>query len=1184
MHTLKTLIAALLLSSIAFAQSHEWRCNDGGGLVVKDVRTPAVNLTIQDAKTVAWGKDATHGSFLKFTGGAATAPAEQLLYPDGIQLEIRFAADLKAGKEWLPLVTCGDSFQSGYSVWVRNNGQLLIAFPGTGKTSYKYVHDAGIRHQQEHHLFVKRGKGVVQVWLDGRRVASYLNDGKCTSVPGEPFRLGSSAKWKYYGDIYSVHIGPFVKPGPPPAPPKPQAPAAENRQLSQGLIDWQCKDGTGSRLVKDSGPDRIHLTIADPATVTWAREDDRGFFLNFAGGTATAPTTKLLFPEGLQLEIHFAADLKAGKEWLPLVTCGDGFQSGYSAWVRKNGELLVAFPGCKPANKYLKAGIEHLRDTRLRITRGDGKVQVLLDGKEIASYACTGKGTFIPGEPFHLGSSAKWKFHGNIYSVKLRGYEKGMFAVQDRQKTELLYCDILERKDIQDPEGTVVITDFSKFSPRPPEGVNWRIGEWLFRRCAMFPAPALGVLHCSSNPDTQSISYTPALPGKYDVYLGLRATYQATDLMLSLPGVDGRIRVQILPVDRAAKAHPNTEVLVARDVDLSQGAIAFHPGGAMYVGYIKCIPAASRRKTDYPQWKSVTVTRETRTYRQLTDEKVAARIASGYFIEKHYVDDKPAPAPGPSAKRLGCIVNAHDWMDLLFENAVPAKAPEAVQLKVAAAPGEYEPACLAVYGLEDLARVSLTGGEELSKVGIASTVTVVRMLPKRTTNIYGPSEFMHSPQYLERTQETQVPRGASKQFWLTFQVGENVRPGDYRDSFTLKTPKGTQQIPVTVTVRPFKLDPLRRELIMVFGSKYEQSEMARQMAEHGCNTLQMYIGRDLDDNLAASHGAKTVEALRPFGLKALVVNTQELTEKCYGTPGGDERFIQGIRRLLDYAAAHDWPQIYFYPYDEVLSNPRNLKAFMWETEQLKKAGAKIIASHIWYKTTRAFKQEAETASQRTDVFMNRFNTRRFWYVDSWEEMLERCLKEGKGLVSYNIDNAIISAQPAMKRFANGWFFRTIGNGALGQFTFHYCKFNGSPYTDLDGDGESVDWRYDYPAGPGHKGGFAIDFEAIREGVDDLKYITTLENRIAAARRQGRSREADAAEKVLKGLAASFDLGPNFTRQSVYLDSHYEKSWQKDGKRYCSGRYNLPNGWAFEDYHNARETIAAEIVKLDQVLK
>ena len=953
--------------------------------------------------------------------------------------------------------------------------------------------------------------------------------------------------------------------------------------------DWRIKDGTGSLVLKDSSPDKIDLKIATPDTVTWAREDDRSFFLNFAGGQVTGPAEKLLFPEGLVLEVDFSPDLKSGKEWLPLVTCGNTFQSGYSVWVRKNGTLLVCFPGTGKWYVPIKAGLKNLVDYNLKIIRGENRCVVLLDGKVVADYVSRGKVKNTPGEPFRLGSTPKWKFYGNIYRVRITPFRKGAFKLEKKIEKKLSGNEIVEITDVPDPEGTVVVTDFDKFEPAPTDARNFWSGKWLFRRSGMFPAPSKGVLHCCDNPDGDDIVCTPKLKGKYDVYLGLRATYNETDLMVSLPGLAEKLRVRILPVEISHGKHANTEVLLARDVQMDGGKIVFHPGGFMYLGYIKFIPSANRRKKDYPKWECVSVTPEKRTYRQIWDQTINSLIAKRYYIERKFVDDKKPPVPSAASEKLGCIVTPHDWMDLLFENAVPAKDPGKVVLKAKAAPDEFEPACLAVYGLRDLDKVSLSGGEDLAKAGITSEITVVRSLPKRTTNIYGPSEFIMGPQYLERTQETSLKKGASKLFWITLKVGKDVKPGTYKGSFTLKTPAGEREIPAAVTVRPLKLDPVLRETIAIAGNNYEHTpNRPKYLADHGCNGLGLDIDRDFRRtakgiDVEHSVAVKVIEYMKKHGLNMIRINLHGLSVDCF-RKGNDELFRQSLKDIMAYAAKHDWPPVYFYTMDEVLSNPHSLKAAQWEMENIKAVGGRIMSSHIWYKTTRKFQKEAETMSEKIDLFHNRFSTRKLWYVDSWEEMMARCKKEGKKLSSYNIDNAILFAQPAMKRFSSGWFFRTLGRDAHQQWHFHWHKTNRSPYTDLDGKGECVDWCYDYPAGRGHKGGFPIDFEGVREGVDDLRYITTLENRIAEAKKKGLADAAAEGEKVLTDLKKSFDFGKNFVKNSVFLDSHFEKSWEgENGDRFCSGRYNLPNGWRFEDYHKAREKIASEIIKLDKAM-
>jgi len=953
--------------------------------------------------------------------------------------------------------------------------------------------------------------------------------------------------------------------------------------------DWRIKDGTGSLVLKDSSPDGIDLKIATPETVTWAREDDRGFFLNFSGGYAAGPGEKLLFPDGMVLEIFFSPDLERGREWLPLVTCGNSFTSGCSVWVRKTGQILVSLPGTKKSYGLWDAKLKNLRDCRLRVVRGGGRVQVSVDGKVIADYASPGKVACRPGEPFRLGSSAKWKFYGNIYSVKLTGFVPGAFDAGVEKKKVYPGEEVRPVPGIEDPEGTVIFSDFRKFFPRPVVGQDVHAWRWVCRRIGFFPGHKY-VLMCASDPDEAVIGYKPEIRGVFDIYFGLRMNTKPSDFIFSVPDRETRYRVRIGAA--SPSYHPNTEVLVAKDVRMDGGEIAFFPGGRMFLGYIKFIPSANRRKKDYPKWKCVTVGRTQKTFREISAERIRTRIATGHFKERVFVDGRPVPEPGPEARKFGYILSRHDWMDLCFAAGRPAAAQEKLALACAAAPGEFEPVCFSLHGLEDCGEVTLTGADALEKQGIAGTVAVVRELPKRTTNIYDASEFIRGPQYLERTNSTRLGRGVSRQFWLTFKVGKNAKPGDYKCVLTLSSAKGKRVIPLTVTVRPFKLDPVIRERTGIFtmhGEYRRHPGLIREMSEHGCGVAWLRIDRDVIVRADGSVDWKNsrlpaiAAEMKKYGMRTIVLETVFMAGKFFTLPDGAARYTRAIREILARAEKENWPEILFYTYDEVLSNPRHLPMVLWETPLLKACKAGVVASHLWYRTSRPYQKQVDKLAPLADVFMLRFNTRNFWYVDTWRDIMERCRREGRELWSYNIDNAILFAQPAMKRFAFGWFFRTLGKYATGQLLYAYCSYESSPYTDLDGDGRSVDWCYNLPERPGHKGGFAIDFEAVREGVDDLRYITTLENRIAEAKKKGLTREAAEAERVLDGLKNSFDFGKKFTQNSVFLDSHFEKAWEMDGRRYCSGRYNLPNGWRFEDYHAAREKIAGEIVKLDKAM-
>ena len=950
--------------------------------------------------------------------------------------------------------------------------------------------------------------------------------------------------------------------------------------------EWKIKDGTGSLVLKDSSPDKIDLKIATPETVTWAREDDRDFFLNFSGGAVTGPAEKLQFPDGMILEVFFAPDLERGKEWLPVVTCGNTFSSGYAVWARKNGQLLIYLRGAKNAYNLIDAKLANLRDCRLRLVRGKNTGKVYLNGKLAATFPSSGKVETTPGEPFRLGSTPKWKYYGNIYSVRIRKYSKEALEEKE-QKLDYPASEIRPVPGVTDPAGTVIVSDFTQFSPKPLAGTCLRSWTWGCRRADFFPGYKY-VLMSSGDPDDAVISFSPKLKGTYDVYLGLRANTLPIDFKLSVP--DGKTRYRVRIGAASPKFHPNTEVLIAKNVKMDGGKIAFYPGGWMFLGYIKFIPSSRRRKVDYPRWNCVSVTREDPDYRAVADAKARALIEKGYYKERSFVDDRPAPEAGPLARKFGYVLSRQDWMDLCFSDSKPASPQEKLSLACAAAPGEFEPVTFTLRGLEDCGNVTLTGTGALAKKGISVSVAVVGELPKRTTNLRGPSEFIRGPQFLERTNTFFLGKEKTRQFWLTVKVGESVPHGDYTCDLTLSSSRGKRVIPLTVTVHPFKLDPVVRERTAVIptlpGDFQVYPGLVREMAEHGCNTFWMQMETDVvtrpDGSIdwARSPLLGHIAELKKYGANALVLETEHMADRFFRKKDGSKLYQRAVREILARAKKENWPQVFFYTHDEVLSHAKHLPKVLWETPLLRKCGAKVLSAHLWYRTSRPYEKEVKELAPQIDVFMLRFNTRNFWYVDSWSDIMARCRKENRELWAYNSDNAVLFAQPAMKRFAWGWFFRTLGRNAAGHVFIAYASSVGSPYTELDG---RTDWCYNLPANTVRKGGFIIDYEAFREGADDLRYIITLENRIAAAKKKGLEKEAAEAEKVLTKLANSFDFGENFTKNSVFLDSVFERSWERGGVRFCSGRRNLPNGWRFEDYHAAREKIAGEIVKLDRLL-
>ena len=955
---------------------------------------------------------------------------------------------------------------------------------------------------------------------------------------------------------------------------------------------WDFKDGSGCNVCKDSGTNPIALEINTPEKISWAREDDRGWFLNVRGGCLRAEKDKMAYANGVVIHIRFAASFETEykKAWMPLVTCGNSYRNGYAIWVNQNGALLACFPGNDKWFNQFKAKINHLADNDLKVIQGNNRTQIILNDRVIADFACKGDLLFKNDRYFIVGSTGGYEFHGNLYMLSVDKFTPEAFmdgAPQPKAVVTYPAEEIVPVMDIDDPAGTVIIRDFSRFEPAPLiKGAQDNI-NWVFRSTSGFFEPqAPGSLHCPVAAIGDAISFNPHLNGKYNIYLAVRAVTQETEFSFAIGDTQNPYNVYVGAA--GPKIHRNTEILIDKTVDMTGKKIFFLPGGQMVLGYVKFIPAENPRVTDYPAWNCVKITRGRIDRAAMEKKRVEDLVTNGHFKIRTYVDDAPLPDISDLSRQRGFILEKRNWMDLAFEVCKPATDSGTIMLEAAAAPGEYEPVTFTVHGLEDIGDITLAMDEAFAASGITSTITVARSIAKRTTNYHGASEIMTAPQYLERTHSTELKKGMTRQFWITLKVADNAKPGKVQGKMHLSFDKGKTDIPLTVTVYPFRLDDHDRLIGFFPGPAgfFDNPQLVRSMAEHNMNMffvntkLELPVQKDKNGDLYVdfSH-AGVIDTMRDSGMKALVVRCDSLAEQSCKHPQKEEVCRKLTQSILAEAQRRSWGNVMFYCYDEALSRGKErLEASIWANRIFREEGAKTFSSHIWYKTSRPYQAEVDRLAPNISFFINRYNTRNLWYVDNWETMETVAKERGCELGSYNIDNAICFSQPAMWRFAMGWFFRTLGKNTRCQSVYAYNNSSADPYNDLDGG--ATDWMYDYPTAPGHKGGFSINYEAMREGVDDLRYIVTLENRIQSAK--AKKQDTTAAESLLADIKNSFDFTEHFKR-SIYLDSFFDKKKEEHGKLTCSGTYNLLNGWSLSDYQIARTRIADAIMALDEQL-
>jgi hypothetical protein len=636
-------------------------------------------------------------------------------------------------------------------------------------------------------------------------------------------------------------------------------------------------------------------------------------------------------------------------------------------------------------------------------------------------------------------------------------------------------------------------------------------------------------------------------------------------------------------------------------------------GKRCFLGYIKFIPSNNRRAKENPQDPAGKVTiRPKYSYEEITIENnklIADKIKKGYFVERTYVETNKPPKYNKQSIKRGYAIYNCNYLKLIFPTSVPEEDTGKIKLKVSATPGEYEPSSFAVKAIRNIDKFSVKQIKEFrNKSGsiakINCVTSIVKPATKRTSSYHGRSEFMVGPQYLEAINEESslnFEKGEAKQIWLTFHVADNSKSGTYYSELEIVSNNTKQTMPIEFKIYPFKLTPIENIDIGFWtnansysnpdGISFLEKDI-KNMVDYGKNSVVFSTsltvkGRTLNDinidfgNSLLVHVARLFKKYNMSGtLHLLAPNIWSYTSSV-PQPQRIQAYKKLLTQLENYAKSNNWPKRAYHCFDECLSHPENLPGYIRNIKVQKELGLTTANDHIWYKTSRPLQDQVDKASPYIDIFINRFNTRNLWYVDSWEKMLDTAKHRNKKLYTYNSTSCITAAQPAAMRCLGGWFFRTIGKGCSGQLFWTYRSIQGDPYNDLDGTGADVVCTY--PPYGKHKGGPAIDWEAHREGIDDLRYILTLENLIDKAKKENLIKEAVAAQKVIDSIADSFDW-ERFRQKAIFWDSKWTKTWSENGKRFAAGDYNLPNGWEIKDYDVARQRIVNEILKLQSKVK
>lgn len=487
------------------------------------------------------------------------------------------------------------------------------------------------------------------------------------------------------------------------------------------------------------------------------------------------------------------------------------------------------------------------------------------------------------------------------------------------------------------------------------------------------------------------------------------------------------------------------------------------------------------------------------------------------------------------------IVAPKFWEDDVDPSAPPVKT-DAPELGAMATPDEFEPVGLIVYAGSDLGETRLEISDLRRDGAIIASEQVETRLVLRglMRELYTASRERSRvvSRFLLPYRPVSIAKGTFREYHLTIHVPDDASPGTYRGTVrVIPTNTDAREIPLRLEVLPFSLDTPERP---VFGMYYRfprgddwghvELELA-DLRAHGVSILKSdlgveYVRTDAGPKPSLERLQRGLELLRKHGFRAplpVFSGAHRAAHALEYDPVDDandpsrcaefQRLVtRGIEALV--ALEKRYPEFEFLPthMDEVLGRGR-LPRYIALTRAVKKAAALPI--YITLHNRPGSEALREQLAPYVDVRCYNGHVMDDWIRagHTFGELAEELRVSGdEAWTYYNIRGAFFRAE--WMRLINGFYL--WASPLEGHVPWMYYYTFGNPLDDTDG-----------PATRGHDFAFAVPdpsdpsrlvstrhWEAFREGVDDARYLATLERLIAL---QPDRKEAIAARQWLGRL-------------------------------------------------------------------
>jgi hypothetical protein len=330
-----------------------------------------------------------------------------------------------------------------------------------------------------------------------------------------------------------------------------------------------------------------------------------------------------------------------------------------------------------------------------------------------------------------------------------------------------------------------------------------------------------------------------------------------------------------------------------------------------------------------------------------------------------------------------------------------------------------------------------------------------------------------------------VPAGTNKQFWVTVRVPADARPGEYAGTISLSTSEGAiAELTLRVRVLPLELLPPYYTSSMDYHGRLDPSgkgtisswiknrtqfrnELANMVA-HGLRNCQHYNIRKEILGEVLKIRAEVGMDNRTLYLKN-TIPIGNLTD-----PAALEAIKRNVKDILDFVKDYGTETVYFYGMDERRGDELVSQRPAWTA--VREAGGKIFVA--------GYEENVDLMGDIQDMHVRA--------GPPWREEVEKWHALGHKIFCYANPQTGVENPVIYRRNFGLLLWKYDYDGAA---TNAYQHTFGATWNDFD----HPTYRAHTIAYPTVDGVIdTIAWEGYREGVDDVRYVTTLQAAVAKA--------------------------------------------------------------------------------------